>query len=108
MTTSPLLNVHRCQADFNGGKCDSPIFYDWGIQVIEALSGQSIVKSAGEGLFSRYASPDHVKICTRCTTPYLIVDGALVDISSELTTEDVKLILSRGQATLPHPKIKDP
>jgi len=58
--------------------------------------------------FRDWASPTNVKICVRCTTPYVLQAGELIDLSHELSAEDVKAILTRGQATNPHPKIKDP
>lgn len=102
-----LTNVNRCQAPLGGGVCNSAVFYDWGL----AVAGRYSYKGPTGNMGDRYTGTttmDNVKICARCTTPYIITDGELVDISDELSGEDVKAILSRGQATLPHVKIKDP
>lgn len=101
-----LTNIVRCPATANGGTCNSAVFYDWGIQIIEKFSASTPIGQAEK--FKDYASASNVHICARCTTPYIKVEGELIDISEELSAEDVKLILSRGQAQLPHPKLKDP
>jgi len=101
-----LVNVVRCPAVVADGECGSAVFYDWGIQLMEKWNGTTVIGNAERQ--KDWASDRNVKICARCTTPYVVIEGNLVDISVELTAEDVKAILSRGQATLPHPKIKDP
>lgn len=97
----------RCPAGFGGGTCNSPIYYDWGIQMAakppsHGVSGQALDK------LSNWGSMYHVKICVRCSTPYIMEDGELVDVSSELGPEEVSRIIKTGQASLPHPAIKDP
>ena len=100
-------NLKRCPAPLAGSECGSAVFYDWGIQLFSeytprGISGQDIPRWEGFGQF------DNVKICVRCTTPFVIEGGELVSIENELSAEDVKAILTRGQATNPHPKVKDP
>ena len=106
MPESRLVNIIRCPAPLGDGKCDSAVFYDWGLQVMERLPNHTI--TGDDSKFNNYASPTNVTICARCTTPYVRKEGDLVDISGELSAEDVKLILQRGQASLPQVKIKDP
>ncbi len=101
------LNLKRCPAPLGGGACGSSVFYDWGLVVMESFSGTSIT---GDKLqrAEEQAYPRQVKICSRCTTPYIIEDGELLDVSKELSAEDVKAVLARGSTTGPHPRIKDP
>ena len=102
-----LENVKRCPAKLGKHTCDSAVFYDWGLVI---MGGFSMRGPSGEAL-QRYegaADPSNIKICARCTTPYVIENGELLDISEELGAEDVKAVLARGQTTGPHPKIKDP
>ena len=105
--TDSLAKAKRCPAAFNGGECASAVFYDWGLQIIDAAGylgpdGAPIARYEGHG------DPRGIKICARCTTPYLLIAGDLISIADELGGEDVKAILQRGQSTLPHVKIKDP
>lgn len=104
---SPLKMIKRCPARAESGECGSAVFYDWGLVVLHTggttgLDGSEIER------WKNYAAPSAIKICARCMTPYVLEGGDLVDISEELGPEDIRAILSRGQATLPHPKIKDP
>lgn len=101
-----LVNVKRCAAQHNGSECGSAVFYDWGIQIMENVSIDNMLGVAEKYKDSAYVN--NVKICARCTTPYAVVEGKMIDIGAELSAEDVKNILARGQAQLPHPKIKDP
>lgn len=101
-TDTKLVNVFRCEA----GDCGSPVFYDWGLQVMNRFNGSNPTGPSEK--FANYASSENVKICARCNTPYIVVEGSLVDISADLGAEDVKAIIARGQATLPHPQRKDP
>jgi hypothetical protein len=83
------------------------VFYDWGLVILD--TGQPTGVDGGElQRWKDYASPRAIKICARCMTPYVLEAGDLLDISAELGAEDIRSILARGQATLPHPKIKDP
>lgn len=102
-----LDNVVRCQGKLGEADCGSPVFYDWGIELLTSEQYSS-VRGGNIERYSDFGSRTHVKICARCTTPYIMEAGQLVDISAELTSEDVKAILARGQATLPHVKVKDP
>lgn len=83
------------------------MFYDWGLVLLDARPVNDLRGGESER-YHDWASQNHIKICSRCNTPYLIEGGELIDISAELGPEDVHAILARGQATLPHPKIKDP
>lgn len=105
---SPLVNVIRCSAPAHteDAQCGSPVFYDWGLQVLNSYTGTN--PTGPNVKFANYADGQNVKICARCNTPFIVVEGDLVDISADLGAEDVKAIISRGQATLPHPKQKDP
>ena len=100
-------NAMRCPAAQNGGACNSAVFYDWGIQFMDKNPVASIT-GGNQERYRDWAQLSNVKICARCTTPYILEGGLLVDISSELSAEDVKAILARGQASLPHAKIRDP
>lgn len=105
------LQVIRCPATHGatGARtiCDSAVFYDWGIKLMESATVPDIRGGSVER-FNNFAETRNVQICVRCSTPYIVMAGELIDISEELSDEDVKLIISRGQATQPHPAIKDP
>lgn len=103
---SKLVNVFRCETPLAGIECGSPVFYDWGLQVMNRFNGSNPTGPSEK--FANYASSENVKICARCNTPYIVVEGSLLDISADLGAEDVKAIISRGQQVLPHPKQKDP
>lgn len=107
MPETKLVNVKRCTAKHGGKECGSAVFYDWGLSVMGSFSMKGI-SGAPLARFEGTADPNHIKICARCTTPYIIEDGDLVDISEELSGEDVKAIIVRGQIAQPHPSIKDP
>ena len=103
--TEPM-KVKRCPAPLGAAECGSAVFYDWGLKILETS-----VISGPRGPIDRYrdyGSPTSVIICARCTTPYLMEGGDLVSIADELSAEDVKAIITRGQMMLPHPVIKDP
>lgn len=102
-----LQGLKRCPAKLAGKECKSSIFYDWGLELLDETGWNSITGGQIEG-FKGHIQRNHIKICARCTTPYILEAGELVDISEELGSEDVKSILARGQTTLPHVKIKDP
>ncbi len=103
-----LKDLKRCPAGRVGRqKCNSPVFYDWGLELLDATGYNSVMGGQMEA-FKGHVARNPIKICARCTTPYIIEGNELVDISEELGAEDVKSILLRGQATLPHTKIKDP
>ena len=102
-----LNGAVRCSVPIGSGECGSAVFYDWGLQILSRGDYNSIQGGLSER-FKDYASANTVKICARCNTPYLLEHGTLIDLSEELSGEDVRAILARGQATLPHVKIKDP
>ena len=102
-----LPTLKRCPADLGDGECGSAVFYDWGLELLDARDSLDIRGGPAER-YKDWAQSNQVKICVRCTTPYVIQSGELVDVSAELSAEDVKAVLSRGQVSNPHPKIKDP
>lgn len=102
-----LQGLKRCPAKLGGKKCNSPIFYDWGLELLLETGWNSITGGQIDSL-KGHTGRDNIKICARCTTPYILEGKELIDISEELGAEDVKSILARGQTTLPHVKIKDP
>lgn len=102
-----LEHVKRCPAPLANGVCNSAVFYDWGLQLMEtrpttSVKGEHITK------LKDYAVDQQIKICARCNTPYILEAGDFIDISDELSPEEVQAIIKRGQANLPHVKIKDP
>jgi len=97
----------RCPAKLGNGECKSAIFYDWGLKMmthapVVGIDGNNLQKYDG------WSSGQSIQICARCSTPYIVEEGRLVDVSVELGPEEVNQIISRGQTNLPHPKIKDP
>lgn len=102
-----LATVTRCPAVVADEPCGSAVFYDWGIELFHS-SPVGDVRGGNMERFNDWTQGSNVKICVRCTTPYIVQAGELIDISAELSAEDVKAILTRGQALNPHPKIKDP
>jgi DNA-directed RNA polymerase subunit RPC12/RpoP len=87
--------------------CGSAVFYDWGLQMLHSTPTPS-VRGGNVERFNDWVQGSNVKICARCNTPYIIEAGTLVDVSDELGPEEIKSIIARGQATLPHPNVKDP
>lgn len=87
--------------------CGSAVFYDWGLKL---MTSAPMVGARGNKLerYSDWASGLNVMICARCNTPYISEEGKLVDVSDELGAEEVRALIARGQAVLPHPAIKDP
>ncbi len=104
----PELSVKRCPAPLGGGTCGSAVFYDWGLVLMEDYSPPALVAGTVMERWQHTPSPANIKICARCTTPYVLDGGELIDVSAELSAEEVKAVLARGQVSLPHPKIKDP
>lgn len=103
-----LEKVARCPATANGKSCDSAIFYDWGLEILDTRPAFSITGGEIER-FKEFAAPgNRVKICAICQTPYVLEGGELIDLSAEIGPEDIDSIIRRGQAVMPHPVIKDP
>jgi hypothetical protein len=107
-TKRKLVRVARCTAALGGSECTSAVFYDWGLQVLENRDTFSVFGDTIERFNGFTQHGYNVKICARCTTPYILEGGELYDISDELSAEDVAAIIRRGQTSLPHPYIKDP
>ena len=105
---SKLGTLKRCPANVAGKKeCGSPVFYDWGLELLDE-AGFTSIRGGNQERYRDYAGRNHVKICVRCTSPYILEGGELIDISEELSAEDVKAVLARGQALSPPPAVKDP
>ena len=102
-----IEHLKRCPAKLGDSECGSAVFYDWGLELLDTKPTQDIRGGPSER-FKDWASGNRIKICVRCTTPYIVEAGDLVDISAELSGEDVKSVLTRGQVLNPAPKIKDP
>ena len=88
-------------------ECGSSMFFDWGI---ELLTGEEIPSVTG-GVVERWrdsASQRNVKVCVGCLTPYIIEAGDLVDVSEELTKEDIQGLLRMQQGSRPVASKKDP
>lgn len=88
-------------------ECGSSMFFDWGI---ELLTGEPYPSVTG-GEVERWrnsASERNVKVCVSCLAPYILEAGDLVDVSPELSKEDIQGLLRMQQGTNPPPKRKDP
>ena len=106
--TSGLEFITRCTAKPNGGgSCGSAVFFDWGLQVLNTTPIAD-VRGGNIDRFNDYAQPNSVKICARCNTPFLLQAGELIDLSDELTTEDVQGIIARGRGSVVPPRVRDP
>jgi len=94
-------NVQRCT-------CGSPLFLDWGLEVIAARDYPTPrgTEPHGREFSSRWA----VKICAMCSKPYGLWDGQLSDLTEIISEEDVRGVLLRLEKAplAAKAKVRDP
>lgn len=81
----PFDKVERCE-------CGSPLFLDWGLQVISSYDYRT---PAGRGRSENFQTSWAVKICAMCDRPYGVWDGDLHDLSEIISQEDVRAVILR-------------
>jgi hypothetical protein len=82
-------NVQRCS-------CGSPLFLDWGLEVIAARDYPTPAGVAPHG--KEFSSRWGVKICAMCDKAWGLWDGQLLELSAIISQEDIQAVLLRLHA----------